>query len=123
MASSRLETSGVGYIPAEISASALTGTAELQRDLPLLDTAAQADFTVPFEALPRHGGRRERCSYLASSTLGEFPEPEAVVVLQQMRRAAGADGAIAAGTRSEEGSRLIHAAYNDAATASPRPSR
>ncbi|MEZ5469038.1 MAG: L-histidine N(alpha)-methyltransferase [Lysobacterales bacterium] len=107
----------VGYIPVEISASALTGScAELQRDFPALEILPlQADFTVPLKLPTTRRTPRRTVLYLAGSTLGNFPEPEAVVLLQQMRRAAGVDGAVLLGLDLKKDQALIHAAYNDAA--------
>ncbi len=107
----------VAYIPVEISASALAGScAQLQRDFSELEILPlQADFTAPL-TLPRaHRTPRRTVLYLAGSTLGNFPEPEAVVLLQQMRRAAGADGAVLLGLDLKKDPVLINAAYNDAA--------
>ncbi|MGE4070756.1 MAG: L-histidine N(alpha)-methyltransferase [Lysobacterales bacterium] len=107
----------VGYIPVEISASALAGScAQLQRDFPTLQILPlQADFTAPLKLPATQRAPRRTVLYLAGSTLGNFPEAEAVVLLQQMRRAAGADGAVLLGLDLKKDPALIHAAYNDAA--------
>jgi L-histidine Nalpha-methyltransferase len=107
----------VAYIPVEISASALAGScAQLQRDFPTLQILPlQADFTAPL-TLPRaHRAPTRTVLYLAGSTLGNFSESEAVALLQQMRRAAGASGAVLLGLDLKKDPVLIHAAYNDAA--------
>jgi len=107
----------VAYVPVEISASALAGScAELQREYPDLQILPlQADFTAPL-TLPRaHRQPRRTVLYLAGSTLGNFPDAEAVVLLQQMRKAAGPDGAVVLGLDLKKDPALIHAAYNDAA--------
>jgi len=107
----------VAYVPVEISASALAGScAELQREYPDLQILPlQADFTAPL-TLPRaHRQPRRTVLYLAGSTLGNFPDAEAALLLQQMRKAAGPGGAVLLGLDLKKDPALINAAYNDAA--------
>ena len=107
----------VAYVPVEISASALAGScAELQREYPDLQILPlQADFTAPL-TLPRARRQpRRTVLYLAGSTLGNFPDAEAALLLQQMRKAAGPGGAVLLGLDLKKDPALINAAYNDAA--------
>lgn len=103
------------YVPVEISASALAAScSELQRDFPDLPILPlQSDFTAPLSLpkLPRQP--RRTVLYLAGSTLGNFAEAEAIVLLQQMRKAAGAEGAVLLGLDLKKDAALINAAYND----------
>ena len=105
------------YVPVEISASALEGScADLQRRFPNLPILPlQADFTAPLNLPAVRGGQQRTVLYLAGSTLGNFADNEAVVLLQQMRRAAGSGGAVLLGVDLKKDPALIHAAYNDAA--------
>lgn len=106
-----------GYIPVEISASALSAScAELKRDFPALEIEPiEADFTMLLH-LPRPApGTRRTAVYLAGSTLGNFPEPEAIALLKQMRRSAGSDGAVLLGLDLKKDPDRLNAAYNDRA--------
>ena len=105
------------YVPVEISASALDAScADLKRRFPSLPILPlQADFTAPLSLPTVRGGQQRTVLYLAGSTLGNFPDSEAIVLLQQMRRAAGSGGAVLLGLDLKKDPTLIHAAYNDAA--------
>jgi len=107
----------VAYVPVEISASALAGScAELQREYPDLQILPlQADFTAPLRLPRAHRQPRRTVLYLAGSTLGNFPDAEAALLLQQMRKAAGPGGAVLLGLDLKKDPALINAAYNDAA--------
>ena len=105
------------YVPVDISGSALTASCdELHRHFPALAIQPLAqDFTLPL-CLPQAPPKTRRTAlYLAGSTLGNFPEPESVFLLRQMRCAAGPDGRILLGLDLKKDPRVLHAAYNDAA--------
>ena len=107
----------VAYVPVDISGSALSAScAELQRRFPALAIQPLAqDFTQQLDLPQAPRIARRTVLYLAGSTLGNFPEPEAVSLLRQMRRAAGSDGLVLLGLDLKKDSRVLHAAYNDAA--------
>lgn len=104
------------YVPVEIAEEALAASSTaLRREFPGLEVSpVNADFTAG-PSLPRTGVAVQRTAvYLAGSTLGNFVEPEAVALLRQMRRAAGARGAVLLGLDLKKDPAVIEAAYNDA---------
>lgn len=105
------------YVPVEISGAALAASCvELQGDFPsLLIQPLEADFTARLclPAPPR--ALRRTVVYLAGSTLGNFADAAAIRLLDQMRRVAGAGGALLLGLDLKKDPQLLTAAYNDAA--------
>jgi dimethylhistidine N-methyltransferase len=103
------------YVPVDISSTALASScADLRRDFPgLAIHPIEADFTQPL-SLPRQGPTTRRSVvYFAGSTLGNFPEREAIILLQQMRRSAGIGGAVLLGLDLKKDAARLNAAYND----------
>lgn len=104
------------YVPVDISETALAfSSAALVSEFPTLPVAPLcADFTAPL-ALPKlpHEARRTVIQ-LAGSTLGNFSESESITLLQQMRRTAGAGGAVLLGLDLKKETARLEAAYNDA---------
>lgn len=105
------------YVPVELSASALTASCiELQRHFPPLEIQPlELDFTLPLNLPPTRRAARRSVIYFAGSTLGNFAEAEATLLLRQMRCAAGPDGRVLLGLDLKKDPAVIHAAYNDAA--------
>jgi len=106
-----------GYVPVEISASALNASVTAMREaLPELPVRpVRADFTRP-HALPDLPVISTRTViYFPGSTLGNFASPEAIALLRQMRDEMGAPGAALIGIDLHKEPALIEAAYNDAA--------
>jgi L-histidine N-alpha-methyltransferase len=106
-----------GYVPVEISASALDGCAvALAARFPTLTIAPVCgDFTnlvLGADELPAH---RRRVIYFPGSTLGNFETADALALLRQMRRQMGADGAALIGIDLRKNAADIEAAYNDVA--------
>ncbi|NCT69267.1 MAG: L-histidine N(alpha)-methyltransferase [Rhodanobacteraceae bacterium] len=107
----------VGYVPIELSRSALADSIERVADafpqlavLPLC-----ADFTAPL-ALPAPPRRPRRVVvFFPGSTLGNFDTREAVALLARMRRTIGAGGAALVGIDLRKDRATLEAAYNDAA--------
>ena len=106
----------VGYVPIELSRSALADSIERVADafpqlavLPLC-----ADFTAPL-ALPAPPRRQRRVVvFFPGSTLGNFDTREAVALLARMRRTIGAGGAALVGIDLRKDRATLEAAYNDA---------
>lgn len=106
-----------GYVPVEISASALNASVVAMREaLPGLPVRpVRADFTRPhvLPDLPVISTRT--VIYFPGSTLGNFETAEAVALLRQMRAEMGEPGAALIGIDLHKEPALIEAAYNDAA--------
>lgn len=106
-----------GYVPVEISASALNASVAAMREaLPGLPVRpVRADFTRP-HALPDLPVISTRTViYFPGSTLGNFETDEAIALLRQMRAEMGEPGAALIGIDLDKDTALIEAAYNDAA--------
>lgn len=105
------------YVPVEISPAALAAScADLKREFPALTLQPlEADFSarLTLPAPPRE--LRRTVVYLAGSTLGNFADDDAIALMQKMRHAAGAGGAVLLGLDLKKDPSLIDAAYNDAA--------
>lgn len=106
-----------GYVPVEISASALNASVMAMREaLPGLPVRpVRADFTQPhvLPDLPVISTRT--VIYFPGSTLGNFDTDEAIALLRQMRAEMGDPGAALIGIDLDKQPTLIEAAYNDAA--------
>jgi dimethylhistidine N-methyltransferase len=107
----------VGYVPIEISQSALDASvAALAQQFPQVDMLPLcADFTTTL-ALPA-ARRRHRCValFFPGSTLGNFETREAIGLLRTMRSEIGPDGAAVIGIDLKKDRATIEAAYNDSA--------
>lgn len=107
----------VGYVPVEISHSALTGSiASLRAEFPGIEMLPVcADFTQPF-ALPHPAQRARRTViYFPGSTIGNFEAADALRLLQQMRAEMGVAGAALIGVDLKKDRATLEVAYNDAA--------
>lgn len=107
----------VAYVPIEISASALrAGVESLQRQFPQIEMLPVcADFTQALD-LPRpRRAQRRNIIYFPGSTIGNFDGDRALGLLRHMRRDMGAAGAALIGVDLVKDSRVLEAAYNDAA--------
>lgn len=107
----------VGYVPVEISRSALRASVEsLAAEFPRLEMLPVcADFTGAV-VLPAPRRRQRRVVvFFPGSTLGNFSRREAIALLGRMRAEMGPDGAAVIGIDLDKERALIEAAYNDAA--------
>lgn len=107
----------VGYVPVEISRSALRASVEaLAPEFPRLEMLPVcADFTGTV-ALPAPRHRQHRVVvFFPGSTLGNFGHREAIALLGRMRAEMGPHGAALIGIDLEKERALLEAAYNDAA--------
>jgi len=107
----------VAYVPVDISRTHLLHAARaLQAAYPRLEVLPVcADFTLSIEVpRPRRAASRA-VVFFPGSTLGNFDPPEAVRLLERMRRAAGAGGALLVGIDLVKEPAVLERAYNDAA--------
>lgn len=104
------------YVPVDISETALAeSSAALASEFPTLPISPLcADFTAPLTLPKLTREARRTVIQLAGSTLGNFTESESITLLQQMRRAAGAGGAVLLGLDLKKDVARLEAAYNDA---------
>lgn len=106
----------VGYVPVEISQSALDASVEnLSEEFPDVDMLPiSADFTqkvdLPF---PEQTARRT-VVFFPGSTLGNFDQREAIALLRTMAAEMGQDGAALIGIDLKKDTAILEAAYNDA---------
>ena len=107
----------VGYVPVEISTSALNASvenlAEAFPDIDMLPVAA--DFTQPVELPSPEQDVRRTVVYFPGSTIGNFEQREAIGLLRTMRIEMGRGGAAIVGIDLKKDVALLEAAYNDAA--------
>ncbi len=105
-----------GYVPVDISAGHLEASAAaLAADYPdLVIEPVAADFTQPFDLPATLPACQRRLIYFPGSTLGNFEPPLAVRWLRQMRKLAGADGALLLGVDMVKDAAVLEAAYDDA---------
>lgn len=111
---SMLRRSGsVRYVPLDVSEEMLRSSAErLLADYPELTVhGLVADYERHLDALPN--GRRRLIAFLGS-TLGNFPDDEAVAFLRGVGRTMGPDDRFLLGLDLVKASRVLDAAYNDA---------
>ncbi len=107
----------VGYVPVEISRSALTASvASLATSFPKVEMLPVcADFTEPV-TLPVPKRQQESVAvFFPGSTLGNFETDQALDLLRQMRAEMGATGAALIGIDLKKDTATIEAAYNDRA--------
>ncbi len=99
------------YIPVDISAEHLAGSAEqLRRDHPgLVVQPIAADFTRPLELPPS----ARRVGFFPGSSIGNFDPAEAERFLRQARRSL-AGGGLLIGVDLVKEPAMLHRAYNDA---------
>lgn len=107
----------VGYVPVEISRSALRASAAaLAAEFPHLQILPVcADFTGPVRLPAPSRKQRRSVVFFPGSTLGNFAHREAVRLLQQMHSEMGPGGAAVVGIDLQKDPAIIEAAYNDAA--------
>jgi dimethylhistidine N-methyltransferase len=107
----------VGYVPIDISLSALSDSATALRErLPSLSVLPVcADFTGPLQLPVPDRAPRRTVMFFPGSTLGNFPSAEAVALLRRMRELVGAGGCLLLGVDLKKDPARLEAAYNDAA--------
>jgi dimethylhistidine N-methyltransferase len=105
-----------GYVPVDISTEMLDGeAATLRRDFPHVSVLPiAADFTLPFR-LPPALAARPRAGFFPGSTIGNFEPHEAVTFLRNAGRILGSGSVLIIGADLVKTSKILHAAYNDAA--------
>ena len=103
------------YVPVDICGEMLEQEAdELRKEFPKLSVVpVTADFTEPFE-LPA-SVPHVRVGFFPGSTLGNFEPHEAAAFLRQAAGILGRGAILIVGTDLEKDSRILNAAYNDAA--------
>lgn len=105
------------YVPVDISRSHLLEAAHaLQAAYPRLEVLPVcADFTQGFTVPPSGRSPSRVVVFFPGSTLGNFDAPEAIRLLELMRRAAGAGGGLLIGIDLAKEPAVLERAYNDAA--------
>ena len=106
----------VAYTPIEISRAALLSSIDhLAPALPEVEMLPVcADFTRAVAVPMPEREPARRLLFFPGSTLGNFAEAEAVVLLRAMRQTMGRDGLALIGIDLHKDTALIEAAYNDA---------
>ena len=107
----------VGYVPVEISQSALDASVEsLGEEFPDIDMLpVSADFTQPVDLPTPDQAARRTVVFFPGSTLGNFEQREAVALLRTMAIDMGRQGAALIGIDLKKDPAILEAAYNDAA--------
>ncbi len=107
----------VGYVPVEISVSALDASVEnLAEEFPEVDMLpVSADFTQPVDLPSPQQTARRTVVFFPGSTLGNFEQFEAIRLLRTMCIEMGPKGAAIVGIDLKKDSAILEAAYNDAA--------
>ncbi|MBL0162540.1 MAG: L-histidine N(alpha)-methyltransferase [Xanthomonadales bacterium] len=107
----------VGYVPVEISQSALDASVEnLSEEFPEVDMLpVSADFTQPVDLPTPHKVARRTVVFFPGSTLGNFEQREAIALLRTMATEMGRDGAALIGIDLKKDTKILEAAYNDGA--------
>jgi L-histidine Nalpha-methyltransferase len=107
----------VGYVPVEISPSALNASVEsLAEAFPDVDMLpVTADFTQPVDLPSPEQASRRTVVFFPGSTLGNFEQREAISLLRTMCIEMGRNGAAIVGIDLKKDTDLLEAAYNDAA--------
>ncbi|OOG54500.1 L-histidine N(alpha)-methyltransferase [Rhodanobacter sp. C03] len=109
--------SPVAYVPVEISSEPLRQSVErLTKEFPRLPMQPLcADFSKPLRLpIPPRAPRRT-VVYFPGSTIGNFENREAAVLLRKMRNEMGDAGGILIGVDLKKDPAVIEAAYNDRA--------
>lgn len=106
-----------GYVPVDISRRHLLDAARaVQAAYPRLEVLPVcADFTQGFSLPSSRRSPSRVVVFFPGSTLGNFDTPQAVRLLELMRRAAGAGGGLLVGIDLAKDPALLERAYNDAA--------
>ncbi len=107
----------VGYVPVEISRSALDASVEnLSEEFPEVDMLpVSADFTQPVDLPAPDQAARRTVVFFPGSTLGNFEQREAIALLRTMAIEMGRQGAALVGIDLKKDAAILEAAYNDAA--------
>ena len=107
----------VGYVPVEISTSALDASVEnLAEEFPEVDMLpVAADFTQPVTLPSPEQEARRTVVFFPGSTLGNFEQGEAISLLRTMCVEMGRNGSAIVGIDLKKDSAILEAAYNDAA--------
>ena len=107
----------VGYVPVEISRSALDASIEnLSEEFPEVDMLpVSADFTQPVDLPAPDQAARRTVVFFPGSTLGNFEQREAIALLRTMAIEMGRQGAALVGIDLKKDAAILEAAYNDAA--------
>ena len=107
----------VGYVPVEISRSALDASIEnLSEEFPEVDMLpVSADFTRPVDLPAPDQAARRTVVFFPGSTLGNFEQFEAIALLRTMAIEMGRQGAALVGIDLKKDAAILEAAYNDAA--------
>lgn len=105
----------VAYVPVEISKDHLMNAAEgLAAEFPAIEVLPVcADFTAPFELPEPDAHQARNVVYFPGSTIGNFPMPEAEVLLKVMHTEAGPGGALLIGVDLRKDRSILEPAYND----------
>lgn len=105
------------YVPVDISRSHLLAAArDLQAAYPRLEVLPVcADFTQGISLPPLGQPPSRVVVFFPGSTLGNFDTPEAVRLLERMRRTAAAGGGLLVGVDLVKDPAVLERAYNDAA--------
>lgn len=110
-------TAPAGYVPIDISMSALESSAAALREAfpGLCVLPVCADFTSGLQLpLPSQAVKR-RVMFFPGSTLGNFSPGDAVALLRRIRSLVGTDGGLLLGVDMKKDPARLEAAYNDAA--------
>lgn len=104
------------FVALDISADCLrTGVRQLQVTCPAVQVrAVVADLTLPLE-LPVDVPLERRVVFYPGSSIGNYDPPQALQLLQRMRALLGGDGALLLGVDLLKPTRVLEAAYDDAA--------
>src|SRR6185312_2898499 len=105
------------YVPVDISRTHLLDAARaVQAGYPRVEVLPVcADFTQGFELPPLGRPPSRVVVFFPGSTLGNFDAPEAIRLLELMRRTAGARGGLLVGIDLVKERAILERAYNDAA--------
>ena len=104
------------YVPVDISGDFLNGEAvRLKADFPNLEILpVAADFTQEFP-LPAEIAGAPLVGFFPGSTIGNFDPHDACAFLRNARRILGSEAKLIVGFDLEKDSKILNAAYNDAA--------
>jgi dimethylhistidine N-methyltransferase len=104
------------YVPIDISGAQLARVAsELRAEYPDVEIVPVcADYTRPLQ-LPSLPVDARPVAFFPGSTIGNFHPAEAAAFLSRVRRTVGPSGAIILGVDRRKDSRILNAAYDDAA--------